>query len=206
MCPVNPPLHFIRALAALAVAAVSLVVLGPAPATAAPVDCRATSLAESARAADTVFTGTVTEVGRSGGEGPGDALFGNEVDVDRIYKGRGDAAQVQVVTRSDSQRRPGLGALERDGTYLFFADLADGVVTADGCSGTRVADDALVQRLERVLGEGRPAVPPPPIEAEFTEVAESEPMSFSRAAAPGAALVLIGLLGLVLVGRVSRRS
>lgn len=200
-----------RALATLAVALLAAVpvLLVPGPATAAhaaPNDCGRVGLAKSARAADAVFTGTVVEVSRSGGNGPGAALFTHDIEVERIYKGRGTDGAVQVVTRSASPDRTGLGALEPEETYLFFVNAGDGVVTADGCGGTRLLDEDVTTRVEAVLGSGRPAVPPEPPEAAFTRVSGSEPAEFTRAAAPGAALVLVGLLGLVLVGRLGRRG
>jgi hypothetical protein len=77
---------------------------------------------------------------------------------------------------------------------------------AGGTSGTRVNNDTVTAHVVRLLGEGRPTTQPPPEPAKFTPVGAGEPQSFSRLAAPGGALVLIGLLGLLVVRGVSRRT
>ncbi len=53
-----------------------------------------------------------------------------------------------------------------------------------------------------MLGAGRPPVPARPEQAVFTRVADAEPPTLTRMAAPGIALILAGLLGLVVVRRV----
>jgi hypothetical protein len=111
-----------------------------------------------------------------------------------------------VVTRQNSRNRPGLGPLEEGERYLFFVRAGTDSLTAGACSGTGAAGTEQVTRIEEVLGEGRPAVPPPAPEASFDRVADADPVDFTRSAAPGLALVLIGLLGLVVVRRLGRRS
>jgi hypothetical protein len=60
--------------------------------------------------------------------------------------------------------------------------------------------------VTRRLGSGKPAQNPRPPAATFTKVAGAEPMSLTRLLAPGAAVVIVCLLGLVVVGRSTRRA
>jgi len=174
------------------------------------------SLMERIKDADAVFTGTVASSTRSevagtvGGTGS-DAVITitNEVVLDRVYKGRIDDVDQTVLTTQRTQATCGLGQLQVDSRYVFIV-AADGAVEGawsdDGCSGTRAATAALIAEVQGVLGKGRPATPPAaPEPAVLTEVDTAAPTSVSRAAAPGVALVLVGFLGLILVGRLNAR-
>jgi hypothetical protein len=186
----------IRFFAALLLACSAVVALGDAPALAACPVVR-TDLQQRTMAAADVFTGTVA----------GRTVVGNTtsftVDVDRIYKGQLTAQQVTVTTDT-RPRACGLPTLQAGTAYVFFAQESGSGLTIDRRGGTAPASAAYVAQVEQLLGEGRAATPPAPVEATFTTVADA-PADVQRLAAPGEALVLIGVLGLVFVAWRGRR-
>lgn len=179
-----------RLFAALLLSGTALVAVG-APANAA---CPPRStLEQRAAAAADVFTGTVVDAAESG------STRTYTVTVGQVYKG--SVATEQVAVTTDTRPRAcGLPVLAAGDEYVFFAQEQGGELTTGRRTGSAPATAAYVARIEAVLGTGHPAVPPPPPPAEavtFETVAEA-PTELSRVAAPGVALVLIGLLGLAL--------
>jgi hypothetical protein len=174
------------------------VVLGQVPAQA--VDCPAARTADQTKQAAGVFSGTVTDARNDRTDGRRTTTY--DVEVGRVYKGDVRTATVEVTT---DRTASGLADLPADKEYVFFVEDEGSVLTSDRCSGTARASGDLVSKVEKLLGEGRPAVPPEPQHAVFTPVADAEPTSLPRLAAPGAALVLAGLLGLIVVRRLGRR-
>lgn len=203
-------LTLLRRLAALALVAGALLaaLTWVTPASAAPPACTCSTAdtEQLARQANDVFTGTVTSSTAAPKEdGSKGSVLTHDVTVELVYKGdmRESAVQVRTVSGEpcDLRRLP-------DGTQLvFFVEMVDDVLVADGCGGSRPPDATLVAELEALYGAGEP-----PREAAPAETAEIErvpgvepPMTVTRAAAPGAAMVLVGLLGLVVVRRLGRR-
>jgi hypothetical protein len=180
-----------RLLAALLLVGCS-VALGQLPAQAAGTQT-------NTKSARDVFVGTVTHAHTSGGTKTYD------VEVDRVYKGDIKTPTVQI-TVDTSGNTCGLDSLSTGRDYVFFTHMSGSGLTTKGCYGTAEASGALVHKVERLLGDGRPAVPPAPEKAVFTKVAHAKPTSLPRLAAPGAAMVLAGLLGLIVVRRLGRRA
>jgi hypothetical protein len=193
---------------AVAVAMASSVVLGLAPASAdePAVKCPFISVADSSKSAMAVFTGSVTAVAKQD-KPPGDpgAYYLQDVAVTRVYQGEIDTEAVQVRTER-TPKECSLGELAVGTEYLFFAVSSGDPWIAESTGGTVPVDPEVVEKVERVLGEGRDPVPPAPESAEFTPVESGDPTTLSRAAAPGLALILVGLLGLIVVRGLGRRG
>lgn len=192
-----------RLLAALLLAG-SGVVLGQSPAHAC--SCVTSTTEDHIRTADAVFVGSVDGVAARD-----QRRISYDVTVERVYKG--DVTTSTVRVRSNPEPALcGLGSLRTDRRYLFFGAAAanTNAVAVNSCSGTAPASTSLVRQVERIRGEGddptAPPVPPEPEQATFTRVAGSESRSLARTAAPGVALVLAGLLGLFVAGRVGARK
>ncbi|WP_028650867.1 hypothetical protein [Nocardioides halotolerans] len=188
----------------------ALVVLGAgAPAHAAKPHkkaptCPAVTVDDSTKRAMAVFSGVVTDVQRAPRtDGQQGAIYTQTVTVDLVYQGKIDTETVTVQT-DRNRAECSLGALAKDVEYMFFVTGNGQPWIATGGSGTRISSDAVAAEVVGLIGEGRPPIDPTPETASFTPVDTSEPQSFTRSAAPGAALVLVGLLGLVVVRGVSR--
>jgi hypothetical protein len=119
------------------------------------------------------------------------------------YKGTVDR-ETTVVTNQDTTAC-GLGELTNGTDYVFLVRGDAAPYTATSCDGSGPATDKRLSEVEAVLGPGTEIPEPAPPAPTMTKVEASAPPSVARLAAPGAALVLIGLLGLLVVGRMARR-
>jgi hypothetical protein len=166
--------------------------------------CPPVTVRDSTKGAMAVFSGVVNDVERiARTDGQPGAVYNQTVTVDLVYQGKIRTETVTVQT-DRNLAACSLGALTKDAEYMFFATGNGEPWVAGGTSGTRLVDDALEAQVVRLLGEGAPPIQPTPETAVLTPVDTSKPQSLSRAAAPGAALVLVGLLGLLVVRGVSR--
>lgn len=158
-----------------------------------------------AKQASAVFTGTVTDVSVVRPQSGKSATATYDVQVETVYKGSISTETVQVTSSRISRTCERL-VLDPDRAYVFFVENDRSSLTADTCGGTGPASGRLVAGVRQLLGEGRPPVAAQLEQAVFTRVADAEPPTLTRTAAPGIALVLAGLLGLVVVRRVGSRA
>ena len=194
----------VRSLLVALVLACSGVVLTQVPAHACT--CADLSVKQHATRADAVFSGVLVRTS-TGTMGQDRKVTVYDVAADTVFKGDLGRPQVQVV--SDRGTTCGLGRLPADRRYVFFVVESRGSYVIDRCSGTGRAAAPLTGQIENVLGKGTDLTPreePERVTVEFTRVADAEPATLTRLAAPGAALVLLGLLGLFVVRRAARRG
>ena len=162
--------------------------------------CVQQTFSDQTAAADVVFTGVVDSV-----SAPSGGTITYAVTADRVFKGRLGGEAV-AVTSPAQPAACGLGELPSDRPYVFLVSRSGTSYTAESCGGSAPVSADVGERVGRLLGEGEPVEPPaPPQSATYTKVEGAEPTSLARLAAPGAALVIVGLLGLMVVRRLGRR-
>jgi hypothetical protein len=181
--------------ARVAIAAVlamsGLVLAAAAPAFACK--CQAADVEQQTSRADAVFVAEVDGVTDDGRK------FEYALTATHAYKGT-VAREVSISTNKETAAC-GLGELENGTDYVFLVSGAAAPYTATSCGGSGPASD---KRVESVLGAGSGIPEPAPPAPTMTRVEESAPASVSRLAAPGGALLLVGFLGLLVVGRMAR--
>jgi hypothetical protein len=123
------------------------------------------------------------------------------VKVDQVYKG--DLTSLRLTVKSEATPC-GLTDLTADNRYLFFVRANGSNLLANLCGGTGPATSVRTQKIVALLGPGTTPNPPTPDPATFTRVADAQPRSLTTMAAPGAALLLVGLLGLMVFGALGR--
>ncbi len=192
----------VRRFLVLVVVVLTTVVVIDAPAHAV-CRCKDLSLPQKVNNAGAIFSGTLTMA--SGPTTTGNRqTMSYDVKVDRVYKGD-DLTSPRATVKSDaSEAACGLTGMTADTRYLFFVRKADPNLIANSCGGTGPATSALTQRIVALLGPGSTPTPPTPEKATFTQVADAEPYRLTRLVAPGAAMVLVGLLGLMILGALGR--
>jgi hypothetical protein len=199
---VKAPLVLPRLFSALVLACVGIV-LAQVPSQAV---CRCvqqqSDVQTDIKRADAVFSGVVVKSSGTG-RGTKSDFATYEIGADTVYKGNVRTSTVDVRSKNDDCS---LGELKSDKRYVFFVTEQSSELRADRCGGTAASSGKLVRQVEQVLGDGSTlggtTKPDEPVEVEFTKVADADPDSLTRIAAPGAALVLVGLLGLLVVRRV----
>ena len=200
----GPMARLIRRTLVLLIVGLTTVVVTEAPAHACR--CKDLTLPQEVNNASGVFSGTVTMASGPTTSGKRQ-MMSYDVKVDRVYKG--DISSPQVTVKSDaSEAACGLTGITADNRYLFFVRANGSNLLANSCGGTGPATSARTQRIVALLGAGSTPIPPTPADPVFTPVADAEPLSLTRLAAPGAAMVLVGLLGWMILGALgrSRRS
>ncbi len=183
---------------------------GGAGAATRPAPCQAPtrSTTEYADRADAVFEGVVRETRVPEPDGRGRIVdpVTYVVDVQRVYKD--DAVVTDTVRIESSYYRSacGLGELEPESPYFFFVRARQSGFRTSASLGSAPVTDRRRTEVEAALGAGEATRPEPTAADLVLEKVEADaPGELGRAVAPGAAITLVGMLGLAVVGLTRRR-
>lgn len=166
---------------------------------AAPAKCPTPTLAKEVKQADVVFRGMVDKARPVKGKGK-QRFRTYKVKADRVYQGS-LVTDAVVVTAAVGTKCPP-PRLRPGQRYIFFATEQGSRLIST--RATSKATSRLTRKVVAKLGDGVQPQPGAPVRATFTKVAGAAPPSLSRVLAPGAALLIISLLGLLVVGRLGR--
>jgi hypothetical protein len=194
-----------RILGAAVTTAALLGVLASAPSSAvgAPAArCAPTGIGHDIAKADVVFRGVVTKSRSVHGTGA-QRTRSYRVAADRVYKASLVTRSVLVTARAGTSACT-LPKLTKGTRYLFFVNEKGPRLMAT--TATAKATGKLTHQIVKRLGDGTQPERRPPAAAELTKVADANPPSLSRLLAPGAAVLILSLLGLLVVSRLGRRT
>jgi hypothetical protein len=196
--------HLRRLLGGAATTAVLLAAVSslPSSADAVAASCPRTSIGHDIAKAHVVFRGEVTKARPARGSGAKRTRT-YKVSVDRVYKSSLVTRSV-LVTADAGTSRCTLPKLTKGARYLFFVNEKGTRLMAT--TATAEATRHLTHQIEKRLGKGTQPENTPPASAELTKVAHANPPSLSRLLAPGAAVLILSLLGLLVVNRLGRRT
>ena len=189
----------VRPLVGMAIAAL-LAMSGLVLATAAPAfacKCDAANLEKQIERVDAVFVAEVNDVTETTG------TFEYAVTATHSYPGT--VERETTVATNQQTVACGLGELKSGTDYVFLVTGDTAPYTAASCDGSGPATVKRVAEVESVLGAGTGIPEPAPPAPTMTTVEDSAPAPVARLAAPGGALLLVGFLGLLVVGRLARR-
>jgi hypothetical protein len=189
-------------LLALCGAGVALIGTG-APASAA-CDPKPGPLAGDLRQADVVFTGTVNSVQKGAAGAPTTYI----VAVQRSYHGRVES-EVTVLTPATA-KECGLQDVKVGQRWLFAGTSSPTGILVESDEGSRPLSAAVTRQVRQVLGVGRAPIPvdptTEPLEVNLTRVADDDATTFWPLAAPGAIVVVAGLVVLAGARSAGRRK
>jgi hypothetical protein len=191
-------------LALLALSCAGVALLGTGGPASAACDAKPGPLAGDLRQAGVVFTGTVSSVQK----GAAGAPTSYTVAVQRSFHGRVES-EVTVLTPATA-KECGLRDVTVGQRWLFAGTSAPTGVLVESDEGSRPLTAAVTRTVREVLGAGRAPIPVDPsagtLEVERTRVTDDDATTFWPLAAPGAVIVVAGLVVLAAARALGRRK